>query len=150
MENKYIRYYELFTEDGPLYIYEEYKEDPNKSFNNEIPEIYEFFTQEAGKRGYEDISFLNGQAVFKREEKNREGITTAWYTRLLTASEFLERVLPYLDSEESMAKKAKDVMQILEAKANNTTLGRIVVTPMKPTEEQKNKVARKVLKEYLK
>lgn len=150
MEESYLRFYELFTENGTLYFYEKYKENPNKAFNNEVPEIYEFFTQEPGTRGYDDISFLDGKARFKRERKDREGITQEWYLRLLSASEFLERVLPFLDDEKSSNKKAKEVMKILEAKATDTILKSIVVPDPKPTEEQRNKIARKVLRGYIK
>lgn len=150
MEESYLRFYELYTENGTLYFYEKYKEDPNKPFNNEIPEIYEFFTQESGTRGYDDISFLDGKARFKRERKDSEGITKEWYLRLLTPSEFLERVLPFLDDQLSSDQKAKEVMKILEAKATGTILKDIIVPDPKPTENQRNKVAKKILKEYIK
>lgn len=149
-ENEYIRFYELFTEEGPLFIYEKYKEDPNKPFNTEIPEIYEFFTQEPGTRGYETISFLDGRAVFKKESKNSEGITTESYLRLLTAVEFLGKILPFIDSEENNKAKEKEVQRILENRANGVVPRKIVVEPPKVSEEQKNKVARKILKSYIK
>lgn len=149
-DKEYIRYYELFTEDGPLYLYEMYKECPEKPFNTEIPEIYEFFTQESATRGYETISFLDGQAVFKREDKNSEGITTKHYYLPLLPYEFLGKVMPYIDSEEKTDEKAKEVMKILEARKLGTQLGKIVVDPPRIRDEQKNKIAEKALRPYLK
>lgn len=149
-EYKYIRYYELFTEDGPLYLYEMYKECPEKPFNTEIPEIYEFFTQEPASKGYETISFLNGQAVFKREDKNSEGITTKHYYIPLMPYEFLGKMLPYIDNSEMALEKAHEVIGILEARKAGTQLGLIVVDPPRIRDEQKNKIAQKILKSYLK
>lgn len=149
-KNKYIRYFELFTEEGPLYMYEMYKECPEKPFNTEIPEIYEFFTQEPATRDYQTISFLDGQAVFKREEKNSEGITTKHYYIPLLPYEFLGKVMPYIDDPKKTLEKAHEVVGILEARKAGIQLGKIVVDPPRIRDEQRNKIAQEILKTYLK
>ena len=147
---EYLRFYELFTEEGPIYIYEKYQTDPNARFNNEVPETREFFTQEEATKGPDSVSFLDGRAVFPRDEKDENGITTTVYMRLLTASEFLGKVLPFLDTDEKNKAKEKEVQRLLENKANNVVTKRIVVEPPKVSEEQRNKVARKILRQYIK
>lgn len=147
---EYLRFYELFTEEGPIYIYEKYQTDPNARFNDEVPETREFFTQEEAIKGPDTVSFLDGRAVFQRDRKDEEGITKEVYLRLLTASEFLGKVLPFLDTEEKNKVKEKEVRQLLENKANNVVTKRIVVEPPKVSEEQKNKVAKKILRQYIK
>ena len=137
-----ILYYELRTSRGPLYIYEKYNDEKH----SEIPETREFFTHEEGIRGYDTLSFLK-DSTFRARVRNMEGLITDEYMKPLTPSEFLEKVIPYLDKEEKMAQKRKDVYAIFKAQ-QNTKDCQISLEKL-PTEEEKNLEASKILTKYI-
>ena len=139
-----ILYYELRTLYGPLYVYEKYKDA--SELNSEIPETREFFTHEEGIRGYDTLSFLNN-STFKARERNMEGYITAEYMKLLMPSEFLDRVLPYLDKKEKMEQKKQDVYRIFEIQKNNKN-SQIPLNDS-PVEEDKDLLATKILAKYI-
>ncbi len=138
-----LLFYELATEYGPLYIYERYSDEFEK-----IPETREFFTQEIGTRGYGTLSFM-GNAVFRARERSMEGLVREEYMQELTPYEFLNKVFAYLENSEQKETKKAQVYNIFKMQAENKDNTRPILKELKPTEEQKNKIATKILKRYL-
>lgn len=148
-ETENIFYFELATEYGPLYIYKKYNGDLSYQ-SREIPETREFFTQEEAIIGYSDLAFLNGTSVFPTETRNMEGIITTSYLKPLSPYDFLMKVGAFLETKELRDKKRKDVYHIFEMKAKHLGNNKIITELPKVSEEQKNKMAKKILKPYLK
>lgn len=141
-------YYELDTEYGPLYIYERYKSD-----ESQMPEMREFFTQEkAWVCGYGILSFLtdepNGKC-FKMCEFNMEGKVLDNYMTKLSPYEFLCKVGGYLETSEKFEAKKESVYRIFKMKNNHQENNRVIPKPLEISEDQKNKVAEKILVKYL-
>lgn len=149
-EKKFIFYYELATEYGPLYIYKQYEEDPRIQFSHEIPVTREFFTQEEATTSYSELLFLDDTSSFTTEDRSIEGFIRESYLKELTPHEFLEKVAPYLESEELLDQKRKDVYYIFDSKARKEGNNKIIKDSPKVSEEFKDNIARKILKPYLK
>lgn len=147
----FYRYFELRTEYGPLYVYEKYEKDPNKTgtFDNEIPVTREFFTKEEGIRGYCTLEFLDRTAKFKTVEMLMNGQPCEHYMHELEPYEFLMKVAPYIETEADKEEKTKLVHCILESKAKNIGNTTILSEQTQVSKEEKNEVAKKVLKKHL-
>ena len=153
MENKeaYYKYFELYTEDGSLFIYEKYKEKPKEMYNREMPITREFFTGEEGIRGFNTIDFLDRKSVFETEHYNSitaEHMDT--YKVELTPHEFLMKVAPYLTNEETINRKKEEVMTILRNKAQLSNYRFIKKPAPAISKELVNNESQKILKRYIK
>ena len=146
----FYRYFALYTEYGPLYLYEKYENDPDRAgpFGKEMPVTREFFTGEEAKRGYHTLDFLDRTAKFKTEEMNMEGYPYEYYFYQLQPYEFLEKVEPFMETEETKKDKARKVYDILNYKAKNIGNTSVIKEPPKVSEQTKNKFAKKLLKEF--
>ena len=147
---EFIKYIELETEDGPLYLYEKYKTDPNEKFNHEIPETREFFTQLEGIRSFNCITFLDRKCEFEWDYISFMGEHIKTYRNEISPYEFLMKVAPFLKDEETLKNKREEVMNILEFKAKLVNHRKVKLLPPEISEEQKNEVSQKVLKRYIK
>ncbi len=145
--NNFIKYYELSTEDGPLYYYEIYREDAEKS---EIPIPIEFFTQEEGVRGFNCVEFLDRKCSYPYGPVSMQGYITQPYLKELSPYEFLEAVGPYMASEAVMEDKRKEVMTGMKFKAGLTNYRMIKIQRNEINQKQKDEVATKILKKYMK
>lgn len=134
-------YFELKTEYGPLYLYENYKSE------TDIPVTREFFTQEKGIRRYGYLSFM-GNSDFKTVERNMEGLITEEYIKELSPYQFLNKVGGYLISEDSINKKRKDVYNIFDMKANSKGNTTILNDEPQISGELKDVFANKILSKY--
>ena len=152
MENKeyFYKYYELYTEDGPLYIYEKYKEKPKEIYNTEIPVTREFFTGEEAIRGYHTLDFLDRQSVFETNHYNLNGDFIDSYIKELEPYDFLMKVAPFLSDEKMLNDKKDDVMLILRYNAKLTNYRKIKKPSPEISNEIKNKESQKILKRYIK
>ena len=151
MENKeFIKYFELETEDGPLYFYEKYKSDPNVRFNSEMPVTKEFFTGEEGIRGFNTIDFLDRKCVFDTYYYSILGELMDTYKHELTPYEFLEKVFPFLETEEAFRRKREEVLNMLEYKAKLTTSRKVKKRPPEISSKTKDEMSQMILKKYLK
>ena len=151
MEKKeFIKYFELETEDGPLYFYEIYTKDPNEKFNSEMPVTKEFFTGEKGIRGFNTIEFLDRKCVFDTYNYSILGELMDTYKHELTPYEFLEKVFPFIETEEALRQKREEVLNMLQFKAGLTDYRKIKKRPRAISENTKNEMSQKILKKYLK
>lgn len=153
MENKdaYYKFFELYTEDGSLFIYEKYKEKPKDIYNREMPVTREFFTGEEGIRGFNTIDFLNRKCVFETEHYNSltaEHMDT--YKKELSPHEFLMKVAPYLTNEETIKRKQEEVMNILKYKAEEINYRFIKKPAPAISKELANNESQKILIRYMK
>ena len=151
MEKKeFIKYLELETDDGSLYLYEKYQTDPSEEFNSEVPITREFFTGEEGIRGYNTLLFLDRQCEYTTKIQDIFGNCQGYNIHELRPHEFLEKVLPYLDNDETFERKRQEVLNILEYHAHKTESRMIKRTPPKLSDEKKDEYSNKILKKYIK
>ena len=149
-EKKYVKYFELFTEYGRLYIYEKYSKDPLNKSNSEVGEVHEFFTGELAIKNYGSLDFLNRSCKFTTYDRDLEGNIRNEYYKELSPYKFLKKVLPYLKNDETIEKKQDEVYTIFKNKIHKVNNYKIVSESPKISKEQKNKEARRILKRYLK
>ena len=147
----YFCYYELLTEYGPFYIYEEYQNDPSNvdAFRREMPVTKEFLTGEEAIRGYHTLDFLNRTARFKTEEMSMDGEPLDYYLKPLQPWEFLMKIGAYLEDKEAKAIKASQIKYSMKCKAEGIGNTNVIKRELEVTDEQRNKVASLMLRRFV-
>ena len=140
----YYKFYELYTEYGTLFVYEKYVGDKSA-----FPETREFFTNDKAQNGYDQLVFNNGKSVFRTRKRNSDGYIKEEYMKEIEPHEFLDRVEPYLSSDEEkekMIKRTKDIFTSIHERCT----GKIIIPPKPISVEDKNNLAIQSLKKYIK
>lgn len=155
MENKtekreFIKYLELETADGPLYLYEKYKKDPNVLYNTEIPETREFFTGEEAIRSFNSLLFLDRKCELPTRFCGLGGEVLDDYVNELTPTEFLLKVLPYFETDKTIKRKREEVRNLFEYNAGLTKRRIVKKAPPEITQRTKDEISQKILGKYLK
>ena len=151
-EEGFYKYYELHTEYGPLYLYERFEKDPDKKEKFEILSsvMREFFTGEECVWDYTTIDFLEGAARFRFREMSMWGYPLEGFMDELQPYDFLMKVAPYLEDEETKQDKARKVHYIIDCKAKKIANTNVIKKEPEVSEHAKNEVAKTLLKKYVK
>ena len=136
-----IKYYELYTEFGSLYLYE--------IKNDNSVELREFFTGKIAHVDYDKIHFDNGLVSFTTRTRYMDGYIKDDYLREMEPFKFLESINDSISSDEEFEKTKKVVFDIFKLKENNSGNNSIIIPKKEPTILEKNKSANKILKMYI-
>ena len=150
MEKNYFKFFELSTEEEPLYIYETYENNPDDRNNHEIPTTREFFTQEEAQRSYLSLLFLDGKCSYTTEYYTIQGEWVEDYMKELSPHEFFEKVGPYLKDDETFEKKRREVENSMQFKANLTTYRMVKKQLTEMPKDKQDEAAKIILKRYIK
>ncbi len=148
--NKYnYRFFELYTSYGTLYIYRKESEEKNeKGYYDQ--EYYEFFTGERGIPEYKALAFYGGKSKFDTQDIDFQGNIRREYLREVSPYDFLMKVGGYVGDKEVREEKAKEIHDIFDRNARKIKNTEAIFPNKEVSKEQKDYIAKRLLKLYTK
>lgn len=143
--NEIYKFYELYTENGTIYVYEKYKDG-----DGSYPETHELFTNEIAVRGYDELTFNGCKVPFKTRKRDLEGYVVEEYMKEIEPYIFYDN-LEYFITTESGHKEMRDrTYSIFNYREKKGKQGKVIIPSKEPTIQARNNLALESLKKLIK